>query len=76
MAPQHRGHGVGRRLVAELVPVARAAYPRIFMRVHPDNQAALRCYAAAGFVPVPPDLQNEWNGRQPVAYRWLTLPST
>jgi RimJ/RimL family protein N-acetyltransferase len=43
------------------------------MRVHPDNAAALRCYAAAGFEPADTDQAAGWNRFQPVAYVWLTL---
>lgn len=71
--PAERGHGIGRRLVAELVVPARALYPTVFLRVHPDNATALRCYAAAGFVPVDQQLAAQWNAPQPVAYVWLTL---
>jgi len=71
--PAERGHGIGRRLVTELVVPARAAYPRMFLRVHPDNVAARRCYAAAGFVPVDAEQAAQWNAPQPVAYVWLTL---
>jgi ribosomal protein S18 acetylase RimI-like enzyme len=66
-----RGRGVGRTLVAELVSRARSHHPDVFMRVHPDNAAALRCYAGAGFVRVASELEQEWNRPQPVAYVWL-----
>jgi ribosomal protein S18 acetylase RimI-like enzyme len=70
--PARRGQGIGRALVAELVSRAQERYPSIFMRVHPDNGAALRCYAAAGFERVSADLEAEWNAPQPVNYAWLT----
>jgi ribosomal protein S18 acetylase RimI-like enzyme len=70
--PRRRGQGLGRALVTGLTRLAREHYPQVFLRVHPDNAAALRCYAAAGFVPVDPALQAEWNAPQPVAYAWLT----
>jgi AcrR family transcriptional regulator/GNAT superfamily N-acetyltransferase len=73
--PAERGHGIGRRLVTELVMRARAAFPRVFMRVHPTNTAALRCYTAAGFEPVDADQMAEWNAQQPVDYVWLVLGS-
>src|SRR5688572_13614768 len=47
IAPTERGHGLGRRLVTELTTVALRHHPSVFMRVHPDNSAALRCYASA-----------------------------
>jgi GNAT superfamily N-acetyltransferase/uncharacterized protein YndB with AHSA1/START domain len=71
--PGERGHGIGRRLVTELAAVALGHRPQVFMRVHPSNAAALRCYGAAGFVPVDPELAARWNRPQPVAYEWLTL---
>lgn len=66
-----RGRGVGRLLVTELVRHAREHHPEVFLRVHPDNTRALRCYAAAGFTPVPAADAAEWNKAQPVAYAWL-----
>ncbi|MGW7077903.1 GNAT family N-acetyltransferase [Streptomyces sp. NPDC054866] len=72
VAPGARGRGVGRRLVRGLVGRAlRAGYAEIFMRVHPGNTAALRCYRGAGFLPVDPALAAEWNAPQPVPYVWL-----
>jgi len=70
--PRHRGQGAGRELVGGLV--ARADYPDIFLRVHPDNTVALRCYTGAGFIRVDAVREAEWNAPQPVAYVWLTRP--
>ena len=70
--PRHRGRGAGRELVGDLV--ARADYPDIFLRVHPDNAVALRCYTGAGFIRVDAVREAEWNAPQPVAYVWLTRP--
>ena len=53
--PADRGRGLGRHLAAELGRLARPRQPRVMLRVHPANAAALRCYAAAGFRPVAPD---------------------
>jgi [ribosomal protein S18]-alanine N-acetyltransferase len=71
--PGERGQGLGRRLVMELATRARSRYPAIFLRVHPDNVAALRCYAGAGFEPVAPHLAALWNAAQPMEYVWLSL---
>ncbi|MEV5411927.1 GNAT family N-acetyltransferase [Thermopolyspora sp. NPDC052614] len=72
VAPGFRGRGVGRALVRNLTGLALdAGQANIFMRVHPDNQAALRCYRHAGFHPVDDDLAAAWNAAQPVAYVWL-----
>jgi ribosomal protein S18 acetylase RimI-like enzyme len=74
VAPDQRGRGVGRMLVAELLARARAAYPDVFLRVHPGNGAALRCYAAAGLVRVSPEQEARWNVGQPTHYVWLACP--
>lgn len=72
VAPGARGRGVGRHLVAELAVRARqTGLPDVYLRVHPDNAPALRCYRAAGFEPVAPETAAQWNVRQPVAYVWL-----
>lgn len=70
VAPERRGRGVGRRLTRELARAALRHYPAVFLRVHPDNAAALRSYAGAGFVPVDPAEAAAWNEGQPVAYAW------
>ena len=71
--PGERGQGLGRRLAAGLADLARSRYPRVFLRIHPDNIAAQRCYAAAGFQPAAPDQAAAWNASQPVDYIWLSL---
>jgi len=71
--PRERGQGLGRYLVTELAGRARAAHPLVFLRVHPANHAAQRCYTAAGFQPVTPEQAAEWNTGQPVGYLWFTL---
>lgn len=72
--PGVRGQGLGRYLAAGLARLARRRHPRVFLRVHPGNAAALRCYAAAGFEPVGPDQAAAWNTGQPVSYVWLSYP--
>ncbi|WP_440067795.1 GNAT family N-acetyltransferase [Streptosporangium sp. OZ121] len=72
VAPGVRGRGIGRELVRGLAALARdAGYANVFMRVHPDNDRALRCYRGAGFLPVDAHLAAEWNVSQPVDYVWL-----
>ena len=73
--PGERGQGVGRYLAAGLARAARFRHPRVFLRVHPGNIAALRCYAAAGFEPVEPHQAAVWNAGQPIDYVWLS-PAT
>ncbi len=71
--PAERGQGLGRLLASGLAELARSRYPLVFLRVRPDNIAALRCYAAAGFEPVEPHQAAAWNTGQPVNYVWLSL---
>jgi [ribosomal protein S18]-alanine N-acetyltransferase len=71
--PRERGQGLGRHLVTELAGRARLVHPLVFLRVHPANRAAQRCYAAAGFRPVTAGQAAEWNAGQPVDYLWFTL---
>jgi ribosomal protein S18 acetylase RimI-like enzyme len=71
--PGVRGRGLGRHLAAGLAHLASLRHTRVFLRVHPGNTAALRCYAAAGFEPVAPDQAAAWNVGQPIGYVWLSL---
>jgi ribosomal protein S18 acetylase RimI-like enzyme len=74
--PAHRGRGVGRALARALAARARddhPALPLVALRVLPDNAAALRAYAAAGFVRVDPPTEAAWNAGQPVAWAWMRL---
>jgi ribosomal protein S18 acetylase RimI-like enzyme len=69
--PAARGRGVGRALTAALAAVA--GHDDVFMRVRPDNAAALATYRGAGFREVAPEVQAEWNAPQPRPYAWLQL---
>jgi ribosomal protein S18 acetylase RimI-like enzyme len=72
VAPAHRRQGVGGALVRLLLEEARhTAYPHAFLRVFPDNYAAIRCYRRAGFTPVSPSDQQAFNGGQPMDYLWM-----
>ncbi|MFF7674676.1 GNAT family N-acetyltransferase [Actinacidiphila glaucinigra] len=72
VAPSARRRGLGRRLITGLTARARlTGLAEVFLRVHPDNDAALHCYLGAGFAPVPAEQAAEWNVPQPVAYLWL-----
>ena len=78
VAPERRGRGVGRALVTALVEQARRAHPElpaVILRVRPENEQAIRAYAAAGFVAVPADEQAEWNRGQRFDYHWMALPT-
>lgn len=52
VAPEHRGAGVGTRILreaTELQLAARTQLERIVARVRPDNPASLRAFARAGY---------------------------
>ncbi|MFI5697587.1 GNAT family N-acetyltransferase [Kribbella sp. NPDC051586] len=70
--PALRGRGVGGELVRALLgPALDAGYSEVFIRVRPENAAAVRAYHGSGFVDVPAALMEEWNDGQPVPYRWM-----
>ncbi|MEU8223540.1 GNAT family N-acetyltransferase [Kribbella sp. NPDC048915] len=70
--PEVRGRGIGAGLVRALLgPALAAGYSEVFLRVRPENAAAIRTYQRSGFVDVPAGLMAEWNDGQPVAYRWM-----
>ncbi|MEU2108801.1 GNAT family N-acetyltransferase [Streptomyces sp. NPDC019507] len=72
VSPAVRARGIGRELVRRLTAAARdAGHEDVFMRVHPQNEPALRCYRHASFLPVDPHLAAAWNAAQPVDYVWL-----
>jgi ribosomal protein S18 acetylase RimI-like enzyme len=78
VAPELRGQGIGRALVTALVEQARRTHPElpaVILRVRPENEQAIRAYAAAGFVAVPVDEQASWNQGQRFAYHWMVLPA-
>lgn len=73
--PQRRRQGVGRRLVHGLLARAQeSGRAACFLRVSPNNVAALALYRSAGFADVDPGQAAHWNQHQPVAYRWLEYP--
>lgn len=72
--PGRRGEGWGGRLIGELVAQARRHYPVVALRVHSVNDAAIRCYARAGFERASPADTAAWNAGQPVDYVWMTHP--
>jgi ribosomal protein S18 acetylase RimI-like enzyme len=75
VSPDQRGRGVGRRLVGLLLDrAALAGLPDAFVRVVPENGAAIGCYRAAGFSPVSEPEREEFNRGQPVDYVWMHYP--
>lgn len=75
VSPAHRGRGVGRSLVRLLVEESRG-FPvsTAWVRAVPENVAALRCYAAAGFTRASAAEEARFNALQPRRYQWLHLP--
>lgn len=74
IAPEDRGLGWGRVLVASLVDRARqTGLSGVMLRVVPDNAAAIDCYLASGFARVNPADEEAWNVGQPRTYQWMTL---
>lgn len=75
VSPTERGRGVGKRLVRLLLDRASLyGYPDAFVRVVPDNDAALACYRGAGFTAIPEQERDEFNRGQPVDYVWMQYP--
>lgn len=72
VAPGRRGAGVGRTLVGALSDRGFELQPMLVLRVRPDNVAAQRCYAAAGFTRVRSVDEVAWNVGQPVEYVWMS----
>ncbi|MGH2668853.1 MAG: GNAT family N-acetyltransferase, partial [bacterium] len=72
--PSHRGRGVGRRLVDEILARARAVgYERVRLDTIPwKMQAAVAMYRDIGFRPIPPYTENPIEG---VEYMELELRS-
>ena len=66
---------MGRRLVRLLLERASlSGLPDAFVRVVPENGAALACYRGAGFSPSPIREREEFNRGQPVDYVWMHHP--
>jgi len=69
--PKYRRKGFGRLLILGLLEKAFGMAPTVWLRVHPNNQAALALYASCGFH-VANDAQHaEFNANQPVPYIWM-----
>ncbi len=72
VSPACRNTGIGREFVRLLVEESRRfSISSAWVRVVPDNEAALRCYAAAGFSAASADQQARFNSIQPRSYTWL-----
>jgi ribosomal protein S18 acetylase RimI-like enzyme len=70
--PTLRSQGLGQALAVRLIAAARAqGLAHVFIRVRPDNDVAIGCYATVGFVPVSAEEEAAFNAGQPTAYRWM-----
>lgn len=75
VSPTSRGRGVGKRLVRLVLERASlSGLPDAFVRVVPENGAALACYRGAGFSSVSEPEREEFNRGQPVDYVWMHYP--
>jgi RimJ/RimL family protein N-acetyltransferase len=76
VAPHLRGIGIGTAFVrALLVPALESGYADIFLRVHPDNDRAIRACLRVGFQPVDDSRATERNVPQPTDFAWLQYPT-
>ena len=76
VSPTRRRCGIGSRLIRLLM--RRGAFAELeafWVRVVPENQAALGCYASLGFVPASEPEQCDLNAGQPREYVWLSRPA-
>ena len=72
VAPDARGHGHGRALTRALADEAhRRGFAEVWLRVVPENGAAIRAYAAAGFARASAAEEAGFNIGQPRSYVWM-----
>ena len=70
-----RSRGVGKWLVGLLLERGSLSrVPDAFVRVVPENGAAIACYRGAGFSPIPEAEREKFNRGQPVDYVWMHYP--
>ncbi len=76
VAPAHRRHGIGSRLMRLLMQRAPVdSIDEFWLRVVPDNEPALALYATLGFNPVAEPEQRRMNAEKPRDYVWLRRQS-
>ena len=75
--PARRGRGLGVALVRELsasaVSAVSAGFDDVWVRVVPDNPAAIACYRRAGFVRTSSANEHGFNEGQARPYVWMRL---
>ena len=69
--PKFRRHGFGRDLTKALLEEAKQMNQNIYLRVHPENFAALSLYSQSGFKLEDEIQQRVFNSNQPVQYTWM-----
>ncbi|MDO9456666.1 GNAT family N-acetyltransferase [Nocardioides sp.] len=67
-----RGHG-GRLTVLLTAEAATTGLATTMLRTTEDNAVAIGCYAARGFVRLPPEEEAVWNEGQRRAWVWMVL---
>lgn len=73
VAPAHRMQGFGLLLIERLLSVAELSGCRkAWVRVFPTNTPAQRCYEAASFVRVAPEVETMFNAGQRHQFLWMT----
>ena len=72
VAPDLRGRGHGRALTRALADEAhRRGFDDVWLRVVPENAAAIRAYEAAGFSRATPEEEARFNVGQRRVYVWM-----
>ncbi|HWC70388.1 MAG TPA: GNAT family N-acetyltransferase [Actinomycetota bacterium] len=72
--PTRRRQGLGVALVRRLsAEAARAGFDDVWVRVAPENVAAIGCYRRAGFRRTSPEREEGFNQGQPRPYVWMRL---
>jgi ribosomal protein S18 acetylase RimI-like enzyme len=73
--PARRGEGLGQGLARLLLAEAhRLGWADVWLRVAPDNEPALRAYAAAGFTRATAAEEAAFNVGQPAEFIWMRGP--
>ena len=76
LSPEVRGKGLGRRLLGELLDLAREhGYRRVFLETFSELHAAAHLYLDAGFVVTSADTAPRW-GREAITYQRYELGLT
>jgi GNAT superfamily N-acetyltransferase len=76
LSPEVRGKGLGRRLLVELLDLAREhRYRRVFLETFSELHAAAHLYLDAGFAVTSADTAPRW-GREAITYQRYELELT